>query len=81
MRLLAFADAGQVFRDNENLNLRKLQISTGLELRFIMPVLNVPFRLIYARNPNVPDFLRYDAATNPNGTKKSVFKFAIGTTF
>jgi outer membrane protein insertion porin family len=81
LRLLAFADAGQVFRDNENVNLRKLQISTGLELRFIMPVLNVPFRLIYARNPNVPDFLRYDATTNPSGTKKTVFKFAIGTTF
>ena len=25
--------------------------STGVELRFFMPVLNVPFRLIYAFNP------------------------------
>ena len=25
--------------------------STGLELRFFMPVLNVPFRLIFAMNP------------------------------
>src|SRR5690606_27245035 len=25
--------------------------STGIELRFFMPVLNVPFRLIYAFNP------------------------------
>ena len=25
--------------------------STGVELRFFMPVLNVPFRLIYAWNP------------------------------
>ncbi len=73
LRLLAFADAGQVFAEGRGVNLRKLQVSTGLELRFIMPVLNVPFRLIYARNPNVPDF--------DTRTKKSVFKFAIGTTF
>ena len=26
--------------------------STGVELRFFMPVLNVPFRLIYACNPS-----------------------------
>ena len=25
--------------------------STGVELRFFMPVLNVPFRLIFASNP------------------------------
>ena len=81
LRLLLFGDAGQVFDDSFNINLRQLQVSYGAELRFIMPVLNVPFRLIYARNPNVPSFLAYDPVTNPSGTKKSVFKFAIGTTF
>ncbi len=35
-----------------------------------MPVLNVPFRLIYAWNPNRDQF-----------QKKSTFKFAVGTTF
>jgi hypothetical protein len=39
-------------------------------MRFIMPVLNVPFRLIYAFNPNRDQF-----------QKKSTFKFAVGTTF
>jgi hypothetical protein len=45
-------------------------MSTGAELRFIMPVLNVPFRLIYAYNPNPLLF-----------TPKTTFKFAVGTTF
>jgi hypothetical protein len=35
-----------------------------------MPVLNVPFRLIYAYNPN-RDFFQ----------PKTAFKFAVGTTF
>ncbi len=36
-----------------------------------MPVLNVPFRLIYAFNPNA----------NPLYVEKRTFKFAVGTTF
>ena len=51
-----------------------LRISTGAELRFIMPVLNVPFRLIYAFNPNRSD---YEKLYVPYST----FKFAVGTTF
>ena len=54
----------------QNINLRQLRTSTGAELRFIMPVLNVPFRLIYAFN------LSRDAF-QPART----FKFAVGTTF
>ena len=42
----------------------------GAELRFLMPVLNVPFRLIYAVNANRDVF-----------QPKTVFKFAVGTTF
>ena len=47
-----------------------MSTSTGVEARFTMPVLNVPFRLIYAWNPN-RDFYQ------PPHT----FKFAVGTTF
>jgi hypothetical protein len=51
--------------------------STGVELRFFMPVLNVPFRLIYAWNPQRAGVL--DNRLNPQ--KDKVFRFAVGTTF
>jgi outer membrane protein insertion porin family len=70
LRLVLFYDAGQAFAEGNNLNLRQLRTSTGAELRFIMPVLNVPFRLIYAWNPSRDSF-------QPART----FKFAVGTTF
>jgi outer membrane protein insertion porin family len=70
LRLLFFYDAGQAFLEGESVQIKKLRTSTGAELRFIMPVLNVPFRLIYAWNPNRDSF-----------QPKSTFKFAVGTTF
>jgi outer membrane protein assembly factor BamA len=51
--------------------------STGVELRFFMPVLNVPFRLIYAWNPQRAGVL--DNSLQPQ--KASIFRFAVGTTF
>jgi outer membrane protein assembly factor BamA len=54
--------------------LDQLRMSTGVEARFIMPVLNVPFRLIYAINPNRSE---YEKLYVPHST----FKFAVGTTF
>ena len=51
--------------------------STGAELRFFMPVLNVPFRLIYAWNPQRAGVL--DNSLRPQ--KDKVFKFSVGTTF
>ena len=51
--------------------------STGLELRFFMPVLNVPFRLIYSFNPSRAGVL--DNSLQP--AKKTTFRFAVGTTF
>jgi outer membrane protein insertion porin family len=70
LRALLFFDAGQAYLESENIDLGKLRTSTGVELRFIMPVINVPFRLIYAWNPNRDAF-----------QPKSTFKFAVGTTF
>ena len=52
LRALLFFDAGQAFLEGDPINLSEFRTSTGGELRFIMPVLNVPFRLIYAFNPN-----------------------------
>ena len=70
LRFLLFYDAGQAYAKGEPIKLNKLRTSTGAELRFIMPVLNVPFRLIYAWNPQRDAF-----------QPKSTFKFAVGTTF
>jgi outer membrane protein insertion porin family len=73
LRGLLFFDAGQAFLEGQGINLRRLRISTGAEIRFLMPVLNVPFRLIWALNPN----------RDPRDifTPRKTFKFAIGTTF
>jgi outer membrane protein insertion porin family len=51
--------------------------STGVELRFFMPVLNVPFRLIYAWNPQRGGVLD----NNLQPAKAQTFRFAVGTTF
>jgi outer membrane protein insertion porin family len=51
--------------------------STGAEIRFFMPVLNVPFRLIFAMNPQRGNVL--DNTLEPEKLFK--FRFAVGTTF
>jgi outer membrane protein insertion porin family len=51
--------------------------STGAEIRFFMPVLNVPFRLIFAMNPSRGGVLD----NNLQQTKEFVFRFAVGSTF
>jgi outer membrane protein insertion porin family len=70
LRFLFFFDAGQAFLEGQGFDFKELRTSTGMELRFIMPVLNVPFRLIYAWNPNRDSF-----------QPRTAFKFAVGTTF
>jgi outer membrane protein insertion porin family len=51
--------------------------STGIELRFFMPVLNVPFRLIYSFNPSRAGVLNNQLQP----AKATTFRFAVGTTF
>ena len=51
--------------------------SIGAEIRFFMPVLNVPFRLIFAMNPSRGGVL--DNTYLPE--KKWKFRFAVGSTF
>jgi outer membrane protein insertion porin family len=73
LRLVAYFDAGQAYAESEPWSFgmfRRLQTSTGAEVRFFVPVLNVPFRLIFAYNPWREDFF---PATS--------FRFGIGTTF
>jgi outer membrane protein insertion porin family len=47
--------------------------SVGAEMRIQLPVVNVPFRLIYAYNPN--------AKTEFIQERKTLFRFSIGRTF
>jgi outer membrane protein insertion porin family len=52
--------------------------SLGLEFRFQMPVINVPFRLIWAYNPNAQ---ATPTVTRPFREDRTVFRFSIGRTF
>jgi outer membrane protein insertion porin family len=70
VRALAFHDAGQAFDETHRINLRELRTSSGAELRVVLPVFNMPFRLIYAWNT-------YRDAFQPS----RAFRFAVGTTF
>jgi outer membrane protein insertion porin family len=70
VRFLFFFDAGEAYPEGKGFYWKTLRTSTGAELRFLMPVLNVPFRLIYAYNPNRDYF-----------QPRTAFKFAVGTTF
>ena len=56
---------------------KDFKTSTGLEVRFFMPVLNVPFRLIFAYNPQ-----REGVLDNKFQLQKAFqFRFAVGSTF
>jgi outer membrane protein insertion porin family len=70
VRALVFHDAGQAFAERNPIDLRQLRTSSGVEVRVIVPMLNVPFRLIYAWNI-------YRDAFQP----ARALKFAVGTTF
>jgi outer membrane protein insertion porin family len=70
VRALLFHDAGQAFDETHRINLRELRTSSGAELRVTLPVIGVPFRLIYAWNIYRDTFQPARA-----------LKFAVGTTF
>ncbi|HJZ70097.1 MAG TPA: BamA/TamA family outer membrane protein [Vicinamibacterales bacterium] len=66
-----------VVRPGQSFNMQDWKTSTGLEIRFFMPVLNVPFRLIFAMNPQRSGVL--DNTLQPQ--KFFQFRFAVGSTF
>lgn len=88
VRLILFYDAGQVqsgpqrsldgsVAPGRSFTFKDFKTSTGAEVRFFMPVLNVPFRLIFAQNPQREGV--YDISGRPQ--KAFQFRFAVGTTF
>ena len=58
-----------------------IRSSMGAEVRFQIPILNVPFRLIYAYNPNARKDQVIDGFPFFFNEKKSVFRFSVGRTF
>ena len=83
VRLVFFYDAGQVANFGQDFATDLFRTSTGAEVRFFMPVLNVPFRLIYVFNPQRGDCPGATCVLNDRFRPQegSLFKFAIGTTF
>ncbi len=77
VRLVFFYDAGQVRDFGQKFAASEFRTSTGAEVRFFMPVLNVPFRLIFAYNPRRAFIL--DSTLQPQSA--FAFKFAVGSTF
>jgi len=77
VRALLFYDAGQVQETGTRLRLPSFKTSTGAEIRFFMPVLNVPFRLIFAYNPQRSGVFNNQLLPQ----KRFTFKFAVGSTF
>jgi outer membrane protein insertion porin family len=69
-RVLAFADAGNVFGEGQRFNLSNLRTTAGLELRIFLPVFGAPLRFIYAK---ILDPLPQDSPED--------FQFSIGTSF
>ncbi len=77
------AQRNTVVRLGESLfaQLADLRSSIGAEVRVQVPVLNVPFRLIYAYNPNARKDQVIDGFPFFFNEKKSVFRFSVGRTF
>jgi outer membrane protein insertion porin family len=58
-----------------------IRASLGVEFRFQVPIINVPFRLIYAYNPNARRGFVDELPGIFFSEKKSVFRFSVGRTF
>jgi outer membrane protein insertion porin family len=68
---ILFWDVGNAYAEDENVSLKNLYSSTGLEIRVFVPALRVPFRLIFA----------YNSRKIYKDDSSFAFRFAIGTTF
>jgi outer membrane protein insertion porin family len=66
-----FGDVGNAYDAGVPINLKDIYSSFGLELKVFIPMLNVPFRLIFAYNPRLLEA----------NDQHFVFKFAVGPSF
>lgn len=58
-----------------------LRSSMGMEVRVQMPVINVPFRLIFAYNPNAKDQITDPGVFIFGLERKTAIRFSVGRTF
>jgi outer membrane protein insertion porin family len=77
------AQTSQLIKINESVfsGLKDFRSSIGLELRVQVPVVNVPFRLIYFYNPNARIGFTEELPGIFFPGKKSGFRFTVGRTF
>jgi outer membrane protein insertion porin family len=77
------AQTNQFVRVDESAfdSLRDFRSSVGLELRVQVPVVNVPFRLIYFYNPNAKLGITEEVPGLFLPGKRSGFRFTVGRTF
>jgi outer membrane protein insertion porin family len=62
-------------------NIGAFRSSLGLEVRVQVPVINIPFRLIFAYNPNARDDVFIDGRLIQFNEKGTVVRFSVGRTF
>lgn len=77
------AQTNSVVRLSESLfaKLGDYRSSLGMEVRVQVPVINVPFRLIFAYNPNARENQVIDGFPFFFNEKKRVVRFSVGRTF
>jgi len=61
--------------------LKDYRTSLGMEVRVQVPVINVPFRLIFAYNPNARPNQVIDGFPFFFNEEKKVIRFSVGRTF
>lgn len=66
-----FYDIGNAYDFGEPISLKNVYSSMGMEFKIFVPMLNVPFRLIFAYNPR----------TLEPGDSHFTFRFAVGPSF
>ena len=69
--IIYFYDIGNAYPSGQKINFKDIYSSTGIELKVFVPMLNVPFRLIFAYNPRVLE----------PGDNHFAFRFAVGPSF
>lgn len=74
-RMIFFADAGNVYGENQSFDLSRLRYSAGAEFRIVLPVFGAPLRFVYAYN------LDPVVDPGPYPERFDSFQFDIGTTF
>lgn len=70
VRLVLFHDAGQSYTDTQPMKFSDLRSSSGVELRVVLPKVNLPLRLIYGWN-----------ADRDASQPARAFKIAVGWSF